>query len=71
MSGIVNNINRGYTALTQQYVEGMIGIAVFDESLDEINYIKSPMTGPNGEKYLVAIIHVEGPKIDLNKLREN
>ncbi len=37
---------------------------------EELNYVKVPITTPDGGSYLVSILHIEGPKINLAKLAE-
>ena len=34
----------------------------------ELSYVKIPITTPDGGTYLVAILHVEGPKLNLKTL---
>lgn len=34
----------------------------------ELNYVKVPVTTPQGGVYLVSILHIEGPKVDLQDL---
>lgn len=36
----------------------------------DLAYVKVPVTTPNGGLYLVSILHIEGPKIQLDKLAE-
>lgn len=34
----------------------------------ELKYVKCPISTPNGGTYLVSILHIEGPKVDLQDL---
>lgn len=36
----------------------------------DLSYVKIPVTTPNGGLYLVSILHIEGPKVQLDKLAE-
>lgn len=35
---------------------------------DDLVYCKVPMTTPEGGNYLVSILHIDGPTIDLKRL---
>lgn len=34
----------------------------------DLTYVKVPVTTPQGGNYLVSILHIDGPKIDLQAL---
>lgn len=36
----------------------------------ELSYVKVPVTTPQGGNYLVSILHIDGPKLDLLKVKE-
>jgi hypothetical protein len=51
-----------------EYFTNVVAIASHDEELKELTYIKVPITTPDNGVYLVSILHIEGPKLDLRKL---
>lgn len=34
----------------------------------ELNYVKVPVTTPEGGNYLISILHIDGPKVNLEAL---
>lgn len=36
----------------------------------ELNYVRTPIHMPNGSEYLLALLHVSGPVLDLHKIGE-
>ena len=58
-----------WTAYMKEFLAGAIALALEDKSMKELTYIKTPVQMPDGGLYLVSILHVEGPKLDLETLR--
>lgn len=54
----------------REYFMHVLGLASHDPEPRELTYVKIPITTPEGGNYLVSILHIDGPKIDLVKLAE-
>jgi transketolase len=55
-----------HEAKIKDYVESAIYLSSL-EGHEELTYTKTPFTMPDGGMYLVSILHVQGPKIKLQK----
>jgi hypothetical protein len=55
--------------ICKEFFTAMVGIASCDESVKELTYIKNSITIPSGGIYLVSILHINGPKLDLEQLK--
>lgn len=51
-----------------EYFMQVIALMSHDADVKELSYVKVPVTTPQGGTYLVSILHIDGPKIDLNDL---
>lgn len=56
--------------LHSEYFMQTVGLLSHDPDNKDLAYVKVPVTTPDGGTYLVSILHVDGPKIDLRKLAE-
>lgn len=45
-----------------------IALLSHDPEFKDLNYVRTAVTTPDGGTYLVCILHVDGPKIDLEAL---
>lgn len=54
-----------------EYLMNVIALLSHDKDETELSYVKVPFTTPDGGTYLVSILHVDGPKINLKKLAES
>ncbi len=53
-----------------EYFMQVIGLLSHDPENKDLAYVKVPVTTPDGGTYLVSILHVDGPKVDLRQLAE-
>lgn len=54
----------------REYFLNVLALLSHDSEPKELNYVKVPVTTPDGGIYLISILHVDGPKVDLHKLAE-
>jgi hypothetical protein len=52
----------------QEYFMQVLGIMSHSNTVEELNYVKIPIITPGGGTYLISILHVDGPKINLQSL---
>lgn len=53
-----------------EYFMQVIGLLSHDPDNKDLAYVKVPVTTPDGGTYLVSILHVDGPKVNLQQLAE-
>lgn len=53
-----------------EYFMQVIALLSHNPQNKELTYVKVPVTTPDGGTYLVSILHVEGPKVNLEKLAQ-
>lgn len=53
-----------------EYFMQVIALLSHNPGNKDLTYVKVPLTTPDGGNYLVSILHIDGPKIDLQKLAE-
>ena len=63
-----DNVEKASIAMNAIWVMFQIMATSATTELKELTYLKTPFTFDNGGKYLLTLIHVDGPKI---KLRED
>jgi len=57
--------------ITSEYLNKVLtGYAMFLPDYKEIDYIRTPFETPTGGIYVVALMHVMGPKINLDDIRK-
>lgn len=62
-------LEKGLQQLTAQYYKGMLELlAVL--GTEELNYVRTPITMTNGGKYLLSLLHFDGPVLNLKVLRD-
>jgi hypothetical protein len=54
--------------LHSEYFMQVIALVSQDGETQELNYVKVPVVTPEGGTYLVSILHVDGPKVNLLEL---
>lgn len=54
----------------QEYFLQVMALSSHDPDLKELTFSKVSVSTPDGGVYLVSILHVEGPKVNLRKLAE-
>lgn len=54
--------------LHSEYFMQTVALLSHDPQNKDLAYVKVPVTTPEGGTYLISILHVDGPKIDLTKL---
>lgn len=63
-------LTKALQEISADYYKAVIEIASYFPELDELNYIRTPIHMPNGSEYLLALLHVSGPVLSLEKLRK-
>ena len=53
-----------------EYFMQTMALLSHDPDQKELSYVKVPVMTPNGGTYLISILHIDGPKVDLTKLSE-
>lgn len=53
--------------LHSEYFMQTVGLLSHTDQ-QELSYVKVPVVTPEGGTYLISILHVDGPKLDLQKL---
>lgn len=51
-----------------EYFIQVIALMSYDPSTPDLTYVKVPVTTPDGGNYLISILHIDGPKLNLAKL---
>jgi hypothetical protein len=51
-----------------EYFMNVIALLSHDPDIQELTYTKVPITTPAGGNYLVSILHIGGPKLNLRDL---
>lgn len=53
-----------------EYFMQIVALTSHLKDVQHLTYSKCPVTTPEGGTYLVSILHIEGPKVDLKMLAE-
>lgn len=61
-------IEAGLSICHQEYFMQVVGLLSHNPEVKELDYVKVPVSTPEGGIYLVSILHVEGPKLNLQNL---
>lgn len=48
-----------------EYFMQVISLLSYDSDIKDLTFVKVPVVTPEGGTYLVSIMHVDGPKVDL------
>jgi hypothetical protein len=51
-----------------EYLLQVVALLSHNPENKELTYVKVPITTPDGGTYLVSILHIDGPKINLTNL---
>lgn len=51
-----------------EYFMQVMALLSHDSDQKELSYVKVPVMTPNGGTYLISILHIDGPKVQLDKL---
>lgn len=54
----------------EEYFLQVTALSSHDSDLKELEFSKITVSTPDGGVYLISILHVEGPKVNLRKLAE-
>lgn len=63
-------IQAGLEIAHKEYFTQVVALLSMMPNAKDLTYVKVPMTTPEGGNYLVSILHIDGPTIDLKKLDE-
>jgi hypothetical protein len=63
------DVEEGLTSLFASFLNSAVAMVSYDKKIKELNYIKKSVTFPDGGIYLVSILHIDGPKFDLEQYR--
>lgn len=61
-------IEAGLQIAHSEYFMQVVALLSHDPENKDLTYVKVPVTTPQGGTYLVSILHIEGPKVDLQDL---
>lgn len=61
-------IQAGLELAHSEYFMQVLALLSHDPDNKELNFVRVPVTTPQGGTYLVSILHIEGPKVDLTDL---
>lgn len=61
-------LSTGLTIAHQEYFRSIVALASLDPNMEELTYIRVPVETPNGGTYLVSVLHIDGPKLNLKAL---
>lgn len=64
-----DDIAAGINTTFKEFFTAVVALLSYDKKIKELNYIRTPITLPNGGVYLISILHIDGPKIDMDLLR--
>lgn len=64
-----SEIEQGFNDLFSSFLSSAIAMASYDKKIKELTYLKKSVTMPNGGIYLVSILHIDGPKFDMEQYR--
>lgn len=64
------NIDVALTVLQREFFMQVVSLLSMDENHKELTLNKVPITLENGGIYLLSLIHVDGPKINLDEIRK-
>lgn len=63
------SVEAGLQAVSKEFFTAIIAILMSDKKQKELTYVKTAITMPDGGTYLVSVLHIDGPKLDLETLR--
>ncbi len=63
-------IQAGLELTHSEYFMQIMALSSYDPDLKELTFSKCPIVTPDGGTYLVSILHIDGPKINLRQLAE-
>lgn len=66
----IEEVESGLQIVHQEYFMQVLALLSYDKSQKELTYVKVPIVTPNGGVYLLSILHVEGPKVDIQAFAE-
>lgn len=52
-----------------EYLNAAIYLTALDPNIKELNFIKTAVEMPDGGIYLLSLLHVSGPKIQMDEMR--
>lgn len=61
-------IEAGVTLTYSEFFMNVIALESHDPQQKELNYHKKAVQTPDGGTYLISILHVDGPKLNLQDL---
>ena len=64
------DIQAALEILHSEYFMNVLGLLSHNEDVDLLDYVKVPVVTPNGGTYLVSVLHIDGPKVNLKALAE-
>lgn len=64
------DIQSGVDNVFREFFTAVVAVLSFDKRQKELSYVKTMVTLPDGGTYLISILHVQGPKLDLQLLKK-
>lgn len=63
-------LSKALNTMTGDYYKAILQLLCLDPNVSELNYLKTPIQMHNGGNYVLALLHVSGPVLNLDALRE-
>jgi hypothetical protein len=63
-------VQAGLSVLHQEFMRNVAVLLAQLPEEKELTYVRSPMVLEDGSEYLVSILHIGGPKFQLDVIRE-
>lgn len=64
-----DQVDTALQILHKEYFMQVLALVSHRKGVDEFTYTKVPMVTPAGGTYLISVLHVDGPKINLESFR--
>lgn len=68
--GKKESLEIAFESLMKEVFSAVVALCLEDTKQKELNYVKTPVSLPNGGNYLISVLHIDGPKLDLQLLRD-
>lgn len=65
-----SDVQTGLEILHREYLMNVVALLSHDESIKELSYVKVPLVTEEGGTYLVSVLHIDGPKMDMDAFRQ-
>lgn len=63
-----SEIDEGFNSLFKSFFASVVAMTSY-RKMKQLTYVKRVVTTPAGGLYLVSVLHIDGPKFDLEQYR--